>query len=423
MTWARTPKLGAYTGLTAAALFAALLLRRPELGVVAAPFVLSLALGLMTAVPPRIDATLTLDRDRAVQGEDVQAELRLRSPRTVERLEVRPVLPLGIDLAATGPLLVQLAAGDERVLRLRLHCRRWGGYRIGPIAVRAGDRLGLLAAEDRLDVRRPLTVYPHPELLRTPVRPARTQRLVGDQLARHAGDGVEFAELRPYVAGDQLRQVNWRVSARRGALHVNQQHPDRNADVVLFLDTFTDVGDEQGSSTLDLTVRAAAALAGRYLASRDGVGLVAFGGYLHWLYPAAGRAQAWRMLDVLLQTQAVTSYADKTIQVIPVRMLPPGALILGLTPLLDQRGVDALMDLRGRGFKVVLLVISPVPFIHPGQGEPGEQAFRLWRLQREVVQARYQRLGVPVVEWRPDRPLEAVVEEVRTFQRRVRGRA
>jgi uncharacterized protein (DUF58 family) len=71
----------------------------------------------------------------------------------------------------------------------------------------------------------------------------------------------------------------------------------------------------------------------------------------------------------------------------------------------------------------VLEVVSPVPFIHPGQGEPGKQAFRLWRLQREVVQARYQRLGVPVVEWRPDRPLEAVLEEVATFQRRIRGHA
>jgi uncharacterized protein (DUF58 family) len=422
MSWARTPKLGAYAGLAAAALFAALLLRRPELVAVATPFVLSLALGLMTAVPPRIDATLTLDRDRAVQGEDVQAKLCLRSVTAVERLEVRPVLPGGIDVDATEPLVLQLAAGEERVLGLRLHCHRWGGYRIGPIDVRASDRLGLLAAAGQLEISPPLTVFPQPEPLRTLVRPSRTQRLVGDQLARHAGDGVEFAELRPYVPGDQLRKVNWRVSARRGALHVNQHHPDRNADVVLFLDTFTDVGDEQGS-TLDLTVRAAAALAGRYLTSRDRVGLVAFGGYLQWLYPATGRAQAWRVLDVLLQTQAVTSYADKTIQVIPVRMLAPGALVLGLSPLLDQRGVHALMDLRGRGFQVVLLVISPVPFIHPGQGGPGEQAYRLWRLQREVVQARYQRLGVPVVEWRPDRPLEAVLEEVATFQRRIRGHA
>jgi uncharacterized protein (DUF58 family) len=107
---------------------------------------------------------------------------------------------------------------------------------------------------------------------------------------------------------------------------------------------------------------------------------------------------------VLLDTQVVTSYADKTIGVIPVRMLPPGALILGLTLLLDERGVNALLDLRGRGFQVALLVISPIPFVRPGQGETGEPAFRLWRLQRQALQGHYQRLGVAVAEWRPTGP-------------------
>lgn len=422
MSWTRTPRLGAYMAIAAAALFAALVLRQPELVVVAAPLVLYLALGLMSAVPPRIEAALALDRDRALQGEDVKAELRLRSVRTVERLEVRLVPPRGIQLAAADPVLLRLPAGDEQVLRLGLRCRRWGRYRIGPLDIRASDRFGQLVAEGQLDVSALLTVFPQPEQLRSLARPARTQPLVGDRLARHAGDGVEFAELRPYAVGDQLRQVNWRVSARRGALQVNQQHPDRDGDVVLFLDTFTELGDELGG-TLDLTVRAAAALATRYLASRDRVGLVAFGGYLHWLYPAAGRVQAWRVVQMLLELRTVTSHADKTIRVVPARMLPPGALVLGLTPLLDQRGVEALLDLRGRGFQVALLVISPMPFVHPGHGEVGEQALRLWRLQRETLQDRYRRLGVPVVEWRHDQPLEAAVEEVGTFQRRVRSRA
>jgi uncharacterized protein (DUF58 family) len=224
------------------------------------------------------------------------------------------------------------------------------------------------------------------------------------------------------VPGDQVRRVNWRVSARRGALYVNQQHPDRNADVLLFLDTFTQARNERGG-TLDLTVRAAAALAGHYLAARDRVGLVAFGGYLHWLYPGSGRGHAWRVLDVLLQTQVVTSYADKTIQVVPVRMLPPGALMLGLTPLLDERGIHTLLDLRGRGLQVALVVVSPIPFVRPRPGETGEAALRLWRLQREALQHRYQRLGVAVAEWRPDRPLEAVTEEVHSFQRRARRHA
>jgi uncharacterized protein (DUF58 family) len=421
MSWTRTPKLGAYAALAAAALLAALLLRRSELVAVATPFVVAVAAGLLAAEPPSLRVTLSLDRDRAVEGEEVQAELRVQAVTAVERLEVWPVLPEGIEPAAAAPPL-RLAAGEGQVLRLRLRCRRWGGHLAGPVHLRATDRLGLLVAEGELGDRRPLKVYPRPEPLRALTLPAPTQRLVGDRLARHAGDGVEFAELRPYVPGDQVRRINWRVSARRGALHVNQQHPERNADVVLFLDTFAQAGDGR-EGTLDLTVRAAAALAGRHLATRDRVGVVAFGGYLQWLYPGSGRGHAWRVLDLLLETQVVTSYADKTVQIVPVRMLPPGALVLGLTPLLDERGIHALLDLRGRGFEVALVVISPVPFVRPGPGETGELALRLWRLQREALQHRYQRLGVAVAEWRPDRPLEAVTEEVRTFQRRARRHA
>jgi uncharacterized protein (DUF58 family) len=421
MSWARTPKLGAYVALAAAALLAASVLRRPELVAVATPLVIAVAVGLLSAEPPRLRVAASLGQDRAVEGEEVEAELHVRAVTAVERLEVRLDVPDGIELAAAAPPL-RLAAGEGRVLRLRLRCRRWGGHLVGPVHLRASDRLGLLVAEGELGDRHPLKVYPRPEPLRALALPARTQRLVGDRLARHPGDGVEFAELRPYVPGDQVRRVNWRVSARRGALYVNRQHPERNADVVLFLDTFTEARNERGG-TLDLTVRAAAALADRYLATRDRVGLVAFGGYLHWLHPGGGRGHAWRVLDVLLQTQVVTSYADKTIQVVPVRMLPPGALILGLTPLLDERGIHALLDLRGRGFEVALVVVSPLPFVRPGPGETGEAAFRLWRLQRKALQHRYQRLGVAVAEWRPDRPLEAVTEEVRTFQRRARRHA
>ena len=43
---------------------------------------------------------------------------------------------------------------------------------------------------------------------------------LGTHLTRHIGPGVEYADIRPYVPGDQLRTVNWPVSARRGSLHV-----------------------------------------------------------------------------------------------------------------------------------------------------------------------------------------------------------
>jgi uncharacterized protein (DUF58 family) len=103
-----------------------------------------------------------------------------------------------------------------------------------------------------------------------------------------------------------------------------------------------------------------------------------------------------------------------------VRTLPPHALVLALTPLLDDRSVRALTDLRSRGFDLAVVEISPVPFVEPGRGELDDLAYRLWLLRREALRSSYLQLGVPVVEWRKDAPLQAALEEVRTFRRHAR---
>jgi uncharacterized protein (DUF58 family) len=420
MTRTVSPKLSGYVGLVAGGLLAALALRRPGLVGLAAPFALWLALGLITVREPQVEVSVEANRDRAVEGEEVEVAVRVTAATAVERLElwlrVHPNLePLG----EAGSRVLRLAAGGEATVRFRLRCGRWGTYRLGEVQLRCHDSFGLVAFDERLAAASRLKVYPSPQVLRALLRELHQQRLVGDQRTRLSGDGVEFAEIRPLLPGDPIRHVNWRASARHGELYVNRHHPERNTDVVLFLDTFAETGDERGS-TLDLVVRAAASLAGRYLAVKDRVGLVGFGGYLTWLYPAGGRAQQWRILDVLLDTRVVTSYADKTIQVVPLRMLPPGALVIAVTPLLDERGIQALLDLRHRGFEVAILAVSPAALSRPSAGEVGELAWRLWQLERGALRIRYQRLGVPVAEWRPEEPLEIPIGEVRRFQRRLR---
>ena len=151
------------------------------------------------------------------------------------------------------------------------------------------------------------------------------------------------------MPGDRLRAVNWRASARRGELIVNERHPDRNADVVLFLDSFAEArGGEEDDGTLERAVRAAATLAGRYLERRDRVGLVTFGGVLRWLEPGGGSVQRYRLIDALLETGVEFSYAWKGVNTIPARTLPAKALVVAVTPLLDERSIAALLDLRAR---------------------------------------------------------------------------
>jgi uncharacterized protein (DUF58 family) len=304
----------------------------------------------------------------------------------------------------------------RRQIELELHCARWGAFGIGPAMVRASDRFGFHRYEAAVGGTERIRVYPTVETLRTLLAPLETQVFVGNQVSRGRGEGVEFADLREWSPGDRVRSINWRATARRGSLWVNQQHPERNTDVILFLDTFTDV--RHGiHGTLDSTVRAAVSLAHRYLQRKDRVGVVSFGGYLSWLLPSSGTRQLYRIVDSLLHTDAVLSFAAKGIDVLPRRTLPPKALIFAITPLLDARSAAALLDLRARGFDLVVIEVSPVPFVQPTRDELAQLAYRLWRLSRESLRLRYEQAGVPVVEWQDGKPLDAVLEEVTAFRR------
>jgi uncharacterized protein (DUF58 family) len=290
---------------------------------------------------------------------------------------------------------------------------------LGPPLVRVRDRLGFASWEARPGGREPLRVYPSVETLHGFLTPYETQVFIGNQVSRAKGEGIEFSDIREWAPGDRVKQINWRASARRGSLHVNEHHPERNTDVVLFLDTFLDV-DSGERGTLDMTVRAATSLAHRYLQRKDRVGLVSFGGFLSWLAPASGTRQLYRIVDSLLQMNIVLSFAMKGVDILPPRALPPKALVIALTPLLDARSAAALLDLRARGFDLVVIEVSPVPFVQPENDQLSQLSYRLWRLSREALRARYEQAGVPVVEWLDGVPLNVPLEEVAAFRRYAR---
>jgi uncharacterized protein (DUF58 family) len=420
MTRHTTPKLGAYTGLTALGLLAALALGLPELVALSAPFALAAALGLAAVRVPEVDVELELERERALQHEEVDVNIRVTARHAVPRLELFLRLPDGLVVTeGDNPAAIRLEAGIARELELTLRAERWGAYGVGDVFARSFGPLGVTRFEGRLRSRRPLRVYPAPEAVRSLLRPLRTQVFAGNQVAREKGEGIEFADLRPFVPGDRIRSVNWRASARRGELWVNELHPERNTDVILFLDSFAQA--RLGSKgTLDLAVAAATGLAERYLKQKDRVGFVSFGGALNWLLPATGPLQLYRIVDAVLNTEVVLNYAWKDVEVIPRRVLPPQALVVALTPLLDERATEALLDLRARGFDLAIIEISPVPFVEPGRGKTAEVAWRLWTLRREAARARFERTGVPVASWEEHVPLAAALEEVTAFRRHAR---
>jgi uncharacterized protein (DUF58 family) len=420
LTRRASAKLASYAALSGVGLLGALVLGRPEIVALTAPFLLALGVGLALATAPRLTADVEVD-SRAVEGDEVRARIRLTAASAIDRLDVYLRLPAGISVVdGERATAVRLARGETRELELVLRADRWGAHLLGPVHLRARDALGLLVAEGVAARTPELRVYPRAETLRRILKPRDTQLFAGSEVARRKGEGIEFADMRPWAPGDPLKRVNWRASARRNdELWVNESHPERNTDVILFVDAFAEARSAD-AGTLDLTVRATAALAAAYIERRDRVGLISFGGILRWLERGMATVQLYRIVDALLDTQVILSYYWTNVDVIPPRTLPPSALVIALSPLLDGRSVDALLDLRARGYDLSVLDISPVPFTQRPSGGIDEVAYVIWILRRVALRHRLQSAGVAVAEWDGTAPLQAALEEVRAFRRHAR---
>ena len=417
MSLQASPKLASYAALSATGLLGALVTGRPELVALTAPFLLALGLGLALSVTPRVRVSFELADERAVEGDEVPARLVLESETTVDRLDVYVRLPDGVRAAGEpNPVSVRLRTGERRELELPLDAYRYCGHVLGPTYLRARDPLGFHVWEASYATRPQLRVYPRADVLRKVLQPRDTQVFAGNETARYKGEGIEFADLRQFAPGDPLKRVNWRASARRDALWVNESHPERNADVILFVDSFAEAR-LGGESTLDAAVRATAVLADAYARRRDRVGLISYGGILRWLTPGTGAVQLHRIVYALLDTQVVLSYYWKEIDLIPRRVLPSKALVIALTPLLDQRSVGALVDLRARGFDVAVIEVSPLPYAQPPRSGIDRLGFDIWLLRRDALRQRLRSAGIAVTEWRSDASLQAHLEEVREFRR------
>jgi uncharacterized protein (DUF58 family) len=201
--------------------------------------------------------------------------------------------------------------------------------------------------------------------------------------------------------------VNWRATLRLGTLHVTQHHRERNADVVLLLDTLSEMG-APGATVVDAAVRGAATLAAAYLGRKDRVGLIEYGGQLRWVRPGSGRAQLQRVLDTLVDASVVFTYVTRDLDLIPRRILPPQALVLALSPLLDPRFVRAAADLTARGFDVVVIAVSPVEAVRAAMpaSPVADVAARLWALERRVQLDEHRRRGLTIVDWDGVSPLD-----------------
>ena len=197
-------------------------------------------------------------------------------------------------------------------------------------------------------------------------------------------------------------------------MQVNTFAAERSQDVVLLADATSDVG-EPGSSALDLALRGSAAAARAYLQARDRVGVVTYQwGGADWLAPGLGKRQVYKIIDTMLAADSGWSRGT-SFRKLPRAALPPGSLVIVFSPLLDQRFVEALRDMRERGFTMLIVdVLNADPPARPQITD--RLARRIWKMEQEAIRFSLTELGIPVVHWDGEQSLD---EPLAPYTRRV----
>jgi uncharacterized protein (DUF58 family) len=387
-----TPRLLRLAVIASTAVLAAIVSARGELAIVAvAPLVL-LTMSPRGLLPRSVRVASGLQPLRCVEHDELTLTLEVHAPG-IERVEAAVRLPAHTE----ARLDRHDRDGSVTTAHWLVVPRRWGRYRAGPVHLRLVAAHGLYAADLDVPVE-DIVVYPRGAPVAHAVAPRELPARFGEHPSRSVGTGVEFAGVRQYADGDRRRDIDWRTSARQQQLFVRQYAAERSFALVMVLDVGVDAGEE-GSSTLDLTVRAATGLAQTYLGAHDRVGLVSLGGSLRWLVPGGGNRQLYRIAESVMAVRLDDSVVGGGIDRVPPAALPAGAFVCVISPLLDGRALEAVRDLRARGFRVVVVdVLTSEPEV-PRRSELDRLALRVWRMEREAVRSELAALGVPLLLW------------------------
>jgi uncharacterized protein (DUF58 family) len=366
---------------------------------------------LTAALAPRPSATVTrsVATDRIAEGLAVPVQVRVRL-RSHADIEVRDGVPPEDAIAGRSPWRrLAVRRGQETVLDYELRPELRGLHRLGPLRLRASDPLRLHVVDIPAGGTSEVKVLPRRDALKRvglPVR--RPDILMGAHSVNRAGEGSEFHALREYQAGDALRTVNWKASARSKNLMVNQRVLESQTMMTLVLDAraVSDCGPATGTP-LARAARALLSVASAAAQGRDRIRVVLYGTEMTNL-PAA---PAQRFLHELSNhLSGLAADGDMAFSAVAGRLIStvrPGTPVALFSGLEGEAGfVEGARAIIARGASLTVFAFPISTEGVGGESDPDGPAIHD-RRRRNVEALRG--TGARVHEVRPDLPLEVLL--------------
>lgn len=388
-----------------------LALGRADVVLLGAPVVLATLLALVNR--PGVEGpTASAAAPRlGEQGALISVPTSVTGARGAELVTVR--LPRGSRPLGQSVTIAAPKPGRDRTLTASRSRLEWGVAVIARPDIGAATADGLLMFGPVRSVERRALMLPAVAAVQPGPAPPRPASTVGAHRTRRAGEGSELLDIREFAPGDRIRRIDWRVTARRDRLHVRRTAVDADADVALCLDTRFEVGADVASwapppddpaaarrqdGSLDVMVRAAVAIAAAHLRNGDRVTVLNLAQPSQSVRAGSGQRQLTRIRMRLART---TSDRGAGRLALRASAIPTGAIVIVLSPYLDDPIAELAVSAHRRGAQVVALDVLPWP-LKPDSHRPGSpEALRIVLAERQDRLAALARAGVPVLRWEP----------------------
>lgn len=196
------------------------------------------ALLLVTTQKPNIEITRAINPIDPEAGQIIQVELGLLTGSRIPACDVHEATEEGgrVDIS-----LAPLPSGQVARANYKIATSRRGALILGPAIVEVADPLGLSRRSKNLGQATEVTVFPQTVDINLPDPKTGAGELVEaiKRAIRHQPTSSEFRSMREYSQGDDPRRINWKVSAKREDLVVNEYETEIAIDTLITLDTRT----------------------------------------------------------------------------------------------------------------------------------------------------------------------------------------
>ncbi len=401
---------------------AALISRNGTLILLAIPFLIFMAIGLwLSPGEVQLRAARALSSLRSDGEKPIKMAVMIENcGASIPCLQIEepalPSLPL-VDGCLKHRFFV--APGEKIRFHYSFQASR-GYYSWQNVKLKASDPFGLFEKSCELKAEARALVYPKLEKVqRFNYHAKPTVRTSGPYLSRAAGSGIDFWGVREYHAGDALRLIDWRKTARNpGYLYSKEFEREEMADIGLLLDARVITNDHSGSANLfEHSIQAAATLAKYFLSSGNRLSMLVLSDRLVRVFPGYGKRQLTRILDQLAGCTLGKSITLESLKYLPVKLFPSRSVIVLISPLCSG-DFPVIARLQAEGYQ--LLVISPDPAMKNSMDQSKNSvevlAVRTVNLERAVLLRRLQQIGVRVIDWDTNRPLLQTLRAARFYK-------